>query len=95
MPIYVIDTLKPASKSIKTENGETVTSFPVAEADDIYDRVKKTSVQESLGKLDGAANSARIRLDSAETNINNLNENIKKVLSINLIDGGTSEQFLS
>lgn len=92
MPIYVIDKLKPAPSSLN--DATQADNFKLIDADDVADVRSGTSLQTSIDLLNTNVNFNKSNLERADKKITSVEESVNTLLSINLIDGGTSEQFL-
>lgn len=91
MPIYVIDKLKPASSSL---NDTKIDSFKLIDADDVADTKSGTSLQSTIDLLNTNVNFNKANLERTDKKVSSVEASVNTLMSINIIDGGTSEQFL-
>ena len=92
MPIYVIDKLKPAPASLGLS--AQADNFKLIDADDVADTRAGTSMQTSIDLLNTNVKFNQSNLERTDAKITAVEESVNTLMSINIIDGGTSEQFL-
>ena len=92
MPIYVVDKLKPAPSALGSS--AQADNFKLIDAEDIADTRSGTSLQMSIDLLNTNVTFNKSNIERADKKITDVEASVNTLLSINLIDGGTSEQFL-